>query len=76
VWHCESVRQVRKRAEGCAASFLKEGRRHFGVADGVRPFHAGHPRVILEVAGCGETGEVPLEVMLMPVGLAFEVVYE
>ncbi len=55
---------------------VAEGRRHFGVPDGVRPFNGGHPRVSLEVAGCGEVGEFPLEVVLVPAGLALGAVYE
>ena len=45
-----------------------EGRRHFGVPDGVRSFYGGHPRVSLEVAGCGEAGDAPLEVVLVAAG--------
>ena len=55
---------------------LCEGRGHFGVADGVHPFHGDHPRVILEVASCGEAGEVPIEVELVPAGLALGAIYE
>ena len=55
---------------------LSEGRGHFGVADGVRPFYGGHLRVILEVAGCGEAGEVQLVVVLMAAGLALRAIYE
>jgi hypothetical protein len=32
--------------------------------------------VILEVAGCGEAGEVSLEVVLVPAGLALGALYE
>jgi hypothetical protein len=32
--------------------------------------------VSLEVAGCGEAGDVPLEVELVPAGLALGAVYE
>ncbi len=55
---------------------LFEGRGHFGVPDGVRPFHDGHPRVPLEVPGCGEAGDVPFEVVLVPAGLALVAIYE
>ncbi len=55
---------------------LSEGRRQFGVPNGVRSFYGGHPRVSLEVAGCGEAGDVPLEVVLVPAGLALGAVYE
>ena len=64
-----------KSVEGCAAFSPKVGG-HFRVADGVRPFHGGHPRGILEVSGCGEAREVPLEVVLMPAGLVLGAVYE
>ncbi len=49
--------------------FIAKGRGHFGVANRVRLFHGGHPRVPLEVAGCGEAEDVPLEVVLVPAGL-------
>ncbi len=55
---------------------LAEGRGFFGVPDGIRPFHGGHPRVSLEVAGCSEAGDVPLEVELVAAGLALGAVYE
>ena len=55
---------------------LAEVRRHFGVPDGVRPFHGGHPRVSFEVAGCGEAGDVPLEIKFVPAGLALGAIYE
>ena len=62
--------------EGGGMSGIRfEGRGHFRVADGVRLFHGGHPRDILEVAGCGEAGEVSFEVELMPAGLALGAVY-
>ena len=37
---------------------LAEGRGHNEVLDGVRLFHGGHPSVPIEVAGCGEAGDV------------------
>ena len=55
---------------------LAKGRRHFGIPDGVRPLYGVHPRVPLEVAGCGKAGEVPLEAVLVPAGLALGAVYE
>ncbi len=55
---------------------LTEGRGLFGVPNGVHSFHGGHPRMSLEVAGCGEAGEVPLEVVLVPAGLALGAIYE
>ena len=56
--------------------FLGEGRGHFGVPNGVRPFYGVHPRVSPEVASCSEAGDVPLEVVLVPAGLALGAVYE
>jgi len=54
---------------------LAKDREHFEVPDGLRLLHGCHPCVSIEAAGCGEAGEVPLEVVLMPAGLAFGVVY-
>ena len=55
---------------------LSEGRGCLGVADGVRLFDGGHPRVSFEVAGYGESGEVPLEVILMSARLALGTIYK
>jgi hypothetical protein len=53
---------------------LAEGRGYCGIPVGVHPFHGDHPGVPLEVAGCGEVGEVPLEIILMPAGLALDAI--
>ena len=76
VLYWESVQQVRNEKGGGICGILFGGRRHFGVADGVRPFHGDHPRVLLEVSGCGEAGEVPLEVVLIAAGLALDAIYK
>ena len=51
---------------------LGEGGGHLGVLDGVVPLDGGHSCVPLEVARRGEAGDVKLEVVLVPAGLALD----
>ena len=69
-------RPAREEEGGGICGIFSEGRGHLELADGVRPFHAGHPRVILEVAGCREAGEVTLDVVCMPVGVSLGTIYK
>ena len=55
---------------------LAKDRGHFGVANRARPFYGDHPRVPLEVPGCGEAGDVPFEIVLMPAGFSLAAIYE
>jgi hypothetical protein len=55
---------------------LGERRGHFGVANGVRPFHGGHPHVVIEVASGGEACEVTFEVVFLSAHFALGAVYK